>query len=261
MDDSEVSVFVDAALAAADVAAAVVRPFYRMGVAADLKSDESPVTIADRTAEQAMRTLLSQRFPAHGILGEEYGLERPEARFRWVLDPVDGTRAFITGRPLFGTLVALLEEGRPVLGVLDQPISGERWLGIEGRPTVFTGGLGHVGVRPCPALDGAELSCTAPEIFDDTDMAAFRRLQRAARRTTWGGDCYAYGLVALGGIDVIAEAGLKPWDWAALVPILTGAGGSLTGWDGAALHEGCDGRVLAVGDRALLAPAIAALAA
>ena len=134
--------FVAAALAAADVAAAVVRPFYRAGVGADLKSDASPVTIADRTAEQAMRAVLSHRFPGHGILGEEYGLDRPEARYRWVLDPVDGTRAFITGRPMFGTLIALLDGGRPVLGVLDQPISGERWVGVEGRPTVFSGGLG-----------------------------------------------------------------------------------------------------------------------
>ena len=252
--------FVAAALAAADVAAAVVRPFYRAGVGADLKSDASPVTIADRTAEQAMRAVLSHRFPGHGILGEEYGLDRPEARYRWVLDPVDGTRAFITGRPMFGTLIALLDGGRPVLGVLDQPISGERWVGIEGRPTVFGGGMGRVGVRPCAALGLAELSCTAPEIFSADEMVAWRRLQGAVRRTSWGGDCYAYGLVALGGIDVIAEAGLKPWDWAALVPILAGAGGSMTGWDGAALHEGCDGRVLAVGDRALLGPAMALLA-
>ncbi|MGI4953759.1 MAG: histidinol-phosphatase [Janthinobacterium lividum] len=258
---TDLSSFVAAALAAADVAAAVVRPFYRQGVAADLKSDESPVTIADRTAEQAMRAVLSQRFPEHGILGEEFGLDRPEARYRWVLDPVDGTRAFITGRPLFGTLIALLEAGRPVLGVLDQPISGERWLGVSGQPTVFSGGPGRVGVRACPDLAQAELSCTAPEIFTADETTAWRRLQAGVRRTSWGGDCYAYGLIALGGIDVIAEAGLKPWDWAALVPILEGAGGSMTGWDGAPLHEGCDGRVLAVGDRALLAPAIACLTA
>ena len=256
---TEFEPFVQAALAAADVAAAVVRPFYRRGIAADLKSDESPVTVADRTAEQAMRAVLSHRCPDHGILGEEYGLDRPDARFRWVLDPVDGTRAFITGRPLFGTLIALLEDGRPVLGVLDQPISGERWVGVAGRPTVFSGGFGRVGVRPCPSLDGAELSCTAPEIFSDEDMVRWRRLQGGVRRTTWGGDCYAYGLIALGGVDVIAEAGLKPWDWAALVPILEGAGGSITGWDGGPLHPDCDGRVLAVGDRALLSPAIALL--
>ena len=249
----------EAARAAADVAAAVIRPFYRQGVATDTKTDDSPVTIADRTAEQAMRAVLSHRFPDHGILGEEYGLDRPGARFRWVLDPVDGTRAFITGRPLFGTLIGLLDAGRPVLGVLDQPITGERWTGLAGHPTRFDGGPGRAGCRPCPALDQAELSCTSPEIFSADEAARWRRLRAATRRTSWGGDCYAYGLVALGGIDVIAEAGLKPWDWAALVPIIEGAGGSMTGWDGAALHEGCDGRVLALGDKGLLAPAMALL--
>ena len=255
------SALVEAACAAADVAAAVVRPFYRRGVAADLKPDQSPVTIADRTAEQAMRAVLSERFPEHGILGEEFGLDRPEARYRWVLDPVDGTRAFITGRPMFGTLIALLEEGRPILGVIDQPISGERWIGVEGLPTVFEGGPGRVGCRACPTLATAELSCTAPEIFGTAEGVAWRRLQAATRRTSWGGDCYAYGLIALGGIDVIAEAGLKVWDWAALVPILEGAGGRIVDWRGAPLRAegGESGRVLAVGDPALLAPAIALL--
>lgn len=252
--------YLDAATAAVDAAAAVIRPYYRQGVAADLKSDESPVTIADRDAELAMRAVLARHCPDHGILGEEHGLHRPEARFRWVLDPIDGTRAFITGRPLFGTLVALLDDGRPILGVLDQPISNERWVGVQGRPTTFTGAPGRAACRRCPALDQAELSCTSPEIFTPDETARFRRLQSATRRTTWGGDCYAYGLVALGGIDIVAEAGLKPWDWAALVPIIEGAGGSMTGWDGAPLTMDGDGRVLALGDRALLAPAMALLA-
>ena len=248
--------FTAAAAAAADVAAAVIRPFYRSRLNADLKHDSSPVTIADQTAEQAMRAVLAHRFPTHGIEGEEYGVDRPGARYRWVLDPIDGTRAFITGRPMFGTLIALLEEGRPVLGILDQPISAERWTGVLGQPTTFTGGPGHVGVRSCPALAAAELSCTAPEIFSEPETRRWRRLQAAAARTTWGGDCYAYGLVALGGVDVIAEAGLKVWDWAALVPIIEGAGGRMTDWAGAPLHPGSDGRVLAVGDPALHSPAI-----
>jgi histidinol phosphatase-like enzyme (inositol monophosphatase family) len=253
------SAFIAAAEAAADVAAAVIRPFYRRGLGADIKDDRSPVTIADRSAEQAMRAVLAQRFPDHGIMGEEFGLDRPGAQYRWVLDPVDGTRAFITGRPIFGTLIALLEDGVPVLGIIDQPISGERWLGVRGQATAFRGGPGRAGVRACPALDHAELSCTAPEIFTEAETARWRRLHAAVRRTTWGGDCYAYGLIALGCVDVIAEAGLKVWDWAALVPIIEGAGGRITGWNGAALHDGCDGRVLAVGDPALLAPAIALL--
>lgn len=250
---------IDAAEAAADAAGAVIRPFYRQGVAADQKSDDSPVTIADREAEQAMRAVLSARFPEHGILGEEFGLDRPEARHRWVLDPIDGTRAFITGRPIFGTLVALLEDGVPVLGIIDQPITGERWVGAAGRPTTFRGGSGAPACRPCPALDQAELSCTSPEIFEPADWPRFQRLQSAVRRTTWGGDCYAYGLVALGAIDVIAEAGLKVWDWAAIVPVIEGAGGRVTDWAGAPLRVDGDGRVLALGDRRLLAAAIDAL--
>src|SRR3954452_13897123 len=140
-----------AAHAAADVAGAVVRPFFRAGVAADLKADRSPVTIADRTAEQAMRAVLRERFPDHGILGEEFGLDRPESRLRWVLDPIDGTRAFITGRPTFGILIALLDGETPILGVIDQPVTGERWVGAAGRATTFRGPFGGVaGCRPCP---------------------------------------------------------------------------------------------------------------
>ncbi len=250
-----------AAEAAADVAAAAIRPFYRQNPNADLKSDASPVTIADRTAELAMRAVLSQRFPEHGILGEEFGLDRPGAQLRWVLDPIDGTRAFITGRPTFGILVALLDGGTPLLGIIDQPITGERWIGVAGQPTRFRGAHGQPRCRPCPSLDHAELSCTAPEIFTPAQNAAWQRLAAATRRTSWGGDCYAYGLLALGAIDVIAEPGLKVWDWAALVPVVEGAGGRMTDWQGRKLRPDSDGNVLAVGDPALLAPALALLAA
>ena len=252
--------FVAAAEAAADVAAAVVRPFYRQGVAADVKGDASPVTIADRNAELAMRALLAERFPEHGILGEEFGLDRPEARLRWVLDPIDGTRAFITGRPLFGTLVALLDGPTPILGVIDQPITGERWIGVRGQPTRFRGLHGTAGCRPCPDLAGAELSCTSPDIFSPEQTAAFKRLQAATRRTSWGGDCYAYGLVALGAIDVVAEPGLKVWDWAALVPVIEGAGGRVRTWTGEELHPEGSGDVVAVGDPALMTQVLSALA-
>jgi len=250
-----------AAEAAADVAAAAIRPFYRQNLNAELKPDASPVTIADRTAELAMRAVLSQRFPGHGILGEEFGLDRPEARLRWVLDPIDGTRAFITGRPTFGILVALLDGGTPVLGVIDQPVTGERWIGVAGQPTRFRGAHGQAGCRSCPGLDQAELSCTAPEIFTPAQTTAWRRLAAATRRVSWGGDCYAYGLLALGAIDVIAEPDLKVWDWAALVPVIEGAGGRMTDWLGRTLHPDGDGSALAVGDPALLAPALALLAA
>lgn len=254
----EVDRFLAAAEAAADVAGAVVRPFFRAGFSVDTKTDRSPVTTADRSAEQAMRAVLTERFPEHGVVGEEFGVDRPEARLRWVLDPIDGTRAFVSGRPTFGTLIALMDGETPILGVIDQPVSRERWIGAAGRPTVFRGPYGgHPGCRPCPSLSQAELSCTSPEMLGP-DMPRWQRLASAVRRNYWGGDCYAHGLLALGQIDIIAESTMKLWDWAALVPIVEGAGGRVTDWSGHKLHPGGDGRVLSVGDPALL-PNIVAL--
>ena len=258
----DMAAFAAAAEAAAEAAGAVIRPLFRSRLLVEAKGDASPVTEADRGAERAMRGLLGDRFPDHGIIGEEYGAERPDAEFVWLLDPIDGTRAFVTGRPSFGTLVALLHHGRPVLGVIDQPVTGERWVGRTGQPTQFRSLLGGTaGCRPCATLAEAELSCTSPDMFTPADQAGFARLRAAARRVTWGGDCYAYGLLALGLVDVVAEATMKPWDWAALVPVVEGAGGRVTGWDGRPLTLASDGRVLAVGDPALLAEAVALLEA
>ncbi len=251
--------FIAAAVAAADVAGAVVRPFFRAGIGTDIKADRSPVTIADRTAEQAMRAVLSERFPDHGILGEEFGLDRPEARLRWVLDPIDGTRAFITGRPTFGTLIALLDGDVPIVGIIDQPVTGERWIGATGRATTFRGPFGGVaGCRPCPSIGDAELSCTSPEMLEEQEPR-WRRLASAVRRNYWGGDCYAYGLLALGQIDIVAECSMHVWDWAPLVPVVEGAGGRVTDWAGNRLTPDSDGSVLAVGNPALLAEAVALL--
>ena len=249
-----------AAEAAADLAGAAIRPLFRSALLVEAKGDASPVTEADRAAEQAMRGLLRERFPDHGILGEEFGPERAGAEWLWVLDPIDGTRAFVTGRPLFGTLIGLLHRGRPVLGLIDQPGTGERWTGVAGEPTRFRSPMGGTPrCRPCAGMAAAELSCSSPDIFDAGTRPCFERLRAAARRVTWGGDCYAYGLVALGLVDAVAEAGMHPWDWAALVPVVEGAGGRVTGWDGEALTLEGDGRVLAVGDPALLPEAVALL--
>ncbi|MBY4639880.1 inositol monophosphatase family protein [Gluconacetobacter entanii] len=253
--------FIAAAQAAADVAACIVRPFFRAGVSADDKADQSPVTIADRTAERAIRAVIGERLPHHGIMGEEFGTERPDAAYRWVIDPVDGTRAFLTGRPTFGTLIALLHEGVPVLGIIDQPITGERWIGMRGEPTRYLSHFaGQAGTRLCPALDRAELSCTSPEILEGAYRARWDVLSRAVKRVSWGGDCYAYGLLALGQVDVIAECTMKPWDWAALVPVVEGAGGSMTDWAGQPLRLDGDGTVLALGNPALLPQACRLLA-
>jgi myo-inositol-1(or 4)-monophosphatase len=249
--------FIAAAEAAAEAAGAAIRPLFRSPLLVEAKGDASPVTEADRAAERAMREVLAARFPDHGIWGEEYGPERAEAEYLWVLDPIDGTRAFVTGRPLFGTLIGLLHRGVPVLGLIDQPGIGERWIGAQGQPTRFRSPLGGAaGCRPCARVAGAELSCTSPDMFDAADRPGFERLRAAARRVTWGGDCYSYGLLALGLLDVIAESTMKPWDWAALVPVVEGAGGRVTGWHGEALTLESDGRVLAVGDPALLEEAV-----
>ena len=242
------------------MAGAVICPFFRTALGADLKADASPVTIADRTAEQAMRAVLSERLPDHAIEGEEFGVQNAGARYRWVLDPIDGTKAFITGRPTFGTLIALLDGATPILGIIDQPVLGERWIGVAGRPTTFRGPFGGVaGCRACPDLGEAELSATSPQIFAG-NRPRWERLVAAVRRTSFGGDCTAYGLLALGHIDVIAEASMKVWDWAALVPVIEGAGGSMTDWAGRALRHDGDGTVLALGDRRLL-PGVASLLA
>ncbi len=227
----------------------------------EAKGDASPVTEADRAAERALRAFLAERFPSHGIMGEEYGTERGDAEYLWVLDPIDGTRAFLTGRPLFGTLIGLLHRGVPVLGLIDQPVTGERWVGVAGEGTRFTSPLGGAArVRPCARLAEAELSVTSPDIFDAAQRPGFERVRQAARRVTWGGDCYAYGLVALGLVDAVVEATLKPWDWAALVPVVEGVGGRMTDWRGHALTLDSAGDVIAVGDAALLPEIVSLLA-
>jgi myo-inositol-1(or 4)-monophosphatase len=250
------------AMAAADAAGEAIRPHFRTQLSADLKADASPVTLADKGAEAAIRTVLAERTPEIPILGEEEGGTAHEDGDLWVVDPIDGTRAFITGRPLFGTLIALMRHGVPVIGIIDQPILRERWVGIAGQETRFRSSLaggGTARTRACPALDQAEFASTSPAVFGPRDWPRFQALSDRVRRTSWGGDCYAYGLLALGFLDIVTDATMQPWDWAALVPVIEGAGGAVTDWQGNALRFGTDGRVLAVGDRRLLGPAIGLL--
>ena len=237
---------IELALALADAAGAVIRPHFRQRVVVIDKADASPVTIADRDSEAAMRRLIAQTFPEHGIFGEEYGNERIDAEFVWVLDPIDGTKSFISGMPLFGTLIALLKNGTPVLGVLDQPISGERWLGVAGQPSTLNGTAIHT--RPCERLDAATLFSTSPDMFTGSDAEAFARVRQGAKLVRYGGDCYAYGLCALGFVDAVVEASLKPYDFCALIPIIEGAGGIVTDWQGRRPGLVSDGRILACGD-------------
>ena len=238
------------AQALADAAGAAIRPFFRLGIAVEAKADASPVTQADRAAEAAMRALIEAARPADGIVGEEYGAVREGAERVWVLDPIDGTRSFIAGRPIFGTLVALLVAGRPVIGVIDQPIARERWLGAAGRGTTLNGVA--VAARSCAGLAAAHLATTGPGYFDAAEAAAFARVSAAARDTLWGGDCYNYALLAAGHLDLVVEAGLKLHDFAALVPVSEGAGGVISDWGGRPLDAASDGRVIAAGNPDLL---------
>jgi inositol-phosphate phosphatase/L-galactose 1-phosphate phosphatase/histidinol-phosphatase len=235
------------ALRLADAAGEAIRPYFRQPLTVDDKADLTPVTAADRAAEQAMRSLIERRFPEHGIVGEEFGRVRENAEFVWTLDPIDGTKSFISGVPLFGTLIALTRGKRPILGVIDQPISRERWVGVAGRPTTLNGVVIHC--RACAGLAAATLFATTPDMFKEGDAIAFARVSGAVKLTRFGADCYAYGLLAAGFIDLVLEASLKPYDFCAMVPIVEGAGGIATDWRGADLDLHSDGRILVAGDR------------
>jgi inositol-phosphate phosphatase / L-galactose 1-phosphate phosphatase / histidinol-phosphatase len=230
----------------ADAAGAVVRKYYRAPLAVETKADASPVTAADREAEQVLRALIRATYPDHGIEGEEFPGERLDAEFVWRLDPIDGTKSFVVGRPLFGTLIALTRAGQPILGVIDQCILGERWLGAAGQGSTWNGQ--PIRVRSCAALKDAVLSLTSPQMFSAPERAAIARLEGAVRFPVYGGDCYAYGLLAMGFIDLIVEADLDVHDFMALVPVLEGAGGIVTDWQGAPLTVASDGRIVAAGD-------------
>ena len=251
--------FLALAIDLADAAGEAIRPYFRRPIAVDDKPDLSPVTAADRAAEAAMRDLIAARFPDHGIIGEEFGGEREEADFIWVLDPIDGTKSFISGIPLFGTLIALAHHGRPILGIIDQPIARERWIGAAGRATTFNGS--PVRTRPCAALAAATVFSTSPDMFVGADVAAHAKIAAAAKLVRYGADCYAYGVLTLGFIDLVVEASNKPYDFCAIPPIVEGAGGIASDWRGAPLSLASDGRVLVAGDRRAHQQALALLAA
>lgn len=233
----------------ADAARPIAARYFRTGITVDDKSDQSPVTIADREAETAMRELLTRHVPDHGVFGEEHGAVRTDAEYVWVLDPIDGTKAFITGLPLFGTLIGLFHRGKPVLGIIDQPILQERWLGVDGERSTLNGK--PISTRACASLANAYMYSTAPGMFAGSHIKPHQALTEKVKLFRWGGDCYAYGLLAAGHVDLVVEADLKLYDYAALIPVITGAGGTITDWKGGALDMQSDGAVVAAGDPAV----------
>lgn len=244
----------------ADAARSAILPHYRSGLASERKADATPVTVADRAAEEAMRRILKAECPRDAVHGEEFGAETGASKRTWVLDPIDGTASFLVGRPIFGTLIALVVDGWPVLGVIDQPILNERWIGVTGQPTLLNGM--PVRTRPCRELTDATLATTGPHYFDDHDGEHFMGLAAKTdhRRMVMGGDCYNYALLASGHIDIVCEANLKLHDYAALVPVVEGAGGTMCDWNGDPLHAASSGHVLALGDPARLDDVVEALA-
>ncbi len=259
LDTTILNEFMALAEGMADAAGEVLKRYFRTPLAVETKGDATPVTKADREAESAMRALIGDAYPDHGILGEEFDPVNPDAELVWVLDPIDGTKSFITGKPLFGILVALAQNGRPVLGIIDQPVLRERWRGLDGRATTFNAAPARV--RRCGSITDAMLYATSPEMFQGADAEAFERLRSQVRHALYGCDCYAYGLLASGHLDLVVEASLQPYDYAALVPVVEGAGGIITDWAGKALTLASDGRVIAAGDAAIHAQALDLLGA
>jgi inositol-phosphate phosphatase/L-galactose 1-phosphate phosphatase/histidinol-phosphatase len=251
---AEPDAFLDLALRLADAAGPIIKRHFRSGAAIVDKADLSPVTIADRDSEAAMRALIAKEAPDHGILGEEHGADRIDAEYVWVLDPIDGTKSFVTGKPLFGTLISLTHRGTPVIGIIDQPVLGERWVGVAGSPTRFDGQ--PIATRACADLSDAWLYSTTPYMFSGADEVSFKRLADSVKFPLFGCDCYAYGMLASGWTDLVCEVSLKPYDWCALVPVIEGAGGIITDWEGRKLTISSGGRVLAAGDPRLHAQAL-----
>jgi histidinol phosphatase-like enzyme (inositol monophosphatase family) len=263
LTDSVADEYLALAARLADGAGEVARRYFRQDLTVEQKSDASPVTVADREAETVMRALIQDSYPDHGIVGEEFGAETKDARFVWVLDPIDGTKRFITGNALFGCLIALLDDGWPVLGVIDMPILEERWIGAAGRGTSHQDRRGQrqVATRPCPALDQAALYATSPQMFEGADFDGFEAVRRQTRQTSYGGECYSYGLLASGFLDLVIEADMGVYDFLPLVPVVTSAGGIMTDWRGQPLGLHSDGRVVAAGDQRVHAAALAGLTA
>ncbi|WP_417719885.1 histidinol-phosphatase [Salipiger sp.] len=248
--------------ALADAARVAILPHFRsVDLSADNKQSTGfdPVTVADRASEEAMRKILAVRRPEDGILGEEFGTTRGQSGLTWVLDPIDGTRGFLSGTPTWGVLIAVSDDTGPIYGIVDQPYTGERFTGGLGAAD-WTGphGGGALRTRPPRALSEAILFTTFPEIGTPEDRTAFSRVSERARLTRYGMDCYAYALVAAGHVDLVIEAGLHVYDVQAPIAVIEAAGGIVTNWEGGPAHQG--GRVLAAANRDIHAEALALLA-
>ena len=247
----------------ATVSGETILPFFRTALSISDKGSPGsfdPVTAADHAAETAMRALIRRTFPGHGVIGEEFGEERADAEYVWVLDPIDGTKSFIAGMPAWGTLIALLRHGEPVFGMMNQPFTRERFSG-DGKAASYRGPGGErkLRTRRCGDLQDAVLFTTSPRLMQAGDREAFGRVEDRVKLSRYGGDCYAYCMLAAGHVDLVIETELKPYDILPLMPIIAGAGGIVTAWDGGPPKAG--GRVIAAGDPRVHAAALKLLTA
>ncbi|MEM7209936.1 MAG: histidinol-phosphatase [Pseudomonadota bacterium] len=241
----------------ADQARLISREHFRRQFDIEAKSDDSPVTVADRNIEERLRVLINESFPKHGILGEEFENEGLDREFVWVLDPIDGTRSFITGMPTFGTLISLLHNQQPILGVIDMPMLDERWVGGSATQTLFNQTTARTS--DCSSVKACRLAATQPEMFNQQQLRAFSTIKSQTGFFRYGGDCYNYGLLASGHTDLVIEADLKPFDYFALVPVIRGAGGVITDWNGDELTLTSAGDVVAAATPAIHQQALTSL--
>ncbi len=233
-----------AAIEIADLARSISLKYFRQPLDIAQKADSSPVTIADQQTEDLIRAEISRRFPDHGFYGEESGQTATDAKWVWVVDPIDGTTSFSTGKPTFGTLIALLYEGAPVLGIVDLPALDDRWVGVKGRPTLYNG----VEVRTnADATDVASCSAytTTTKMFDSDALKRYQSLEKSCKFSVFGADCLGYGLLASGFTEIVVEDSLEPYDYMSLVPVVEGAGGCISDWEGQPLVLGSGKQVVA----------------
>lgn len=235
----------------ADISGTIIDRYFRGDIKPEYKESASPiVTIADREVEERLRAEIEFEDSDSGIIGEEFGTKEGSNGYTWVIDPIDGTIAFSCGKPVFATLIALLKNGEPVIGIIDQPITRERWIGVAGNPTTLNGE--PISSSPLTELKRAKLSTTSPGMFTEPkDHAFFSELQKSVHITSYGGDAYQYGLCAAGFVDIVVEKGLNLHDWAALVPVLKGSGAIITDWKGESLSLASQGDVIVTGNNEL----------
>jgi len=233
----------------ADAARVVALKYFRNLRSIEYKTDGSPVTAADREVEAMIRQMITERYPTHGMVGEEHGLVSSGEPWSWVIDPIDGTQSFITGRPTFGCLIALLHEHQPLLGIIDMPVLNERWLGVTGKPSTHNGN--HCESSNRKRLAEATVFATSIDMFSDSERQLFDRLSTAARFRSFGADCYAYGLLASGYTDIVMESDMSTYDFLALVPVIEGSGGCISDWHGKPLNDLSGRQVLATANSTL----------